>query len=154
MPLDPRVQRFLGLLKAGNPPDARTATVAERRSGLTALMKLGYTPIALPRVEDRTLPGPAGPLQVRVYSPVDDDAPRPGLVYFHGGGLVAGSIDTHDAIARGLAANGSTLPLTPRNSTSTPHGSVSAVIPQAPPWRRPRSRPPPVQEAPHWRCNC
>ncbi len=106
MPLDPRVQRFLGLLKAGNPPDARTATVAERRSGLTALMKLGYTPIALPRVEDRTLPGPAGPLQVRVYSPVDDDAPRPGLVYFHGGGLVAGSIDTHDAIARGLAANG------------------------------------------------
>jgi len=106
VPLDPRVQRFLGLLKAGSPPDARTATVAERRSGLTALMKLGYTPIALPRVEDRTLPGPAGPLPVRIYSPFDDDAPRPGLVYFHGGGLVAGSIDSHDAIARALASNG------------------------------------------------
>ncbi len=106
MPLDPRAQRFLGLLNAGNPPDARKATVAERRNGLTALMKLGSTAIALPRVEDSTLPGPEGPLTVRIYSPVDDDAPRPGLVFFHGGGMVAGSIDTHDAIARSLASNG------------------------------------------------
>ncbi len=106
MPLDPRAQRFLGLLNAGNPPDARTVTVAERRNGLAALMKLGYTSIALPRVEDRTLPGPEGPLPLRIYSPMDDDAPRPGLVFFHGGGLVAGSIDTHDAIARALASRG------------------------------------------------
>jgi acetyl esterase/lipase len=106
VPLDPRVQRFLGLLQAGNPPDARTATVAQRRNGLIALMKLGSTAIAMPRVEDRMLPGPEGPLPVRIYSPVDDDAPRPALVYFHGGGLVAGSIDTHDAIARGLASSG------------------------------------------------
>ncbi len=106
MPLDPRVQRFLGLLKAGNPPDARTATVAERRNGLAALMKLGATTIALPRVEDHVLPGADGTLAVRVYSPVDDEAPRPGLVYFHGGGLVAGSIDTHDGVARALASSG------------------------------------------------
>ena len=106
MPLDPRVQRFLGLLAAGNPPDARTATVAERRHGLTALMKLGYTSIALPRIEDRTLPGPESTLPVRIYSPIDDDAPRPGLIYLHGGGLVAGTIETHDAIARALALHG------------------------------------------------
>jgi acetyl esterase len=106
VPLDSRVQRFLGLLAAANPADARTATVAERRNGLTALMKLGYTASALPRVEDRTVPGPASTLPVRIYSPVDDDSLLPGLIYFHGGGLVAGSVQTHDAIARSLASSG------------------------------------------------
>jgi acetyl esterase len=106
VPLDPRVQRFLGILAAGNPPDARKTSVAERRSGLTALMNLGRTNIAVAQVFDRVLPGPAGSLPVRVYSPVDDAQPLPGLVYFHGGGLVAGSIETHDTIARGLASSG------------------------------------------------
>lgn len=106
MPLDPRVQRFLGLLNAGNPPDARKTTVAERRNGLSALMKLGATSIAVPRIEDTTLPGPEEPLPVRIYSPIDDDSPLPGLIYFHGGGLVAGSIETHDTIARALASSG------------------------------------------------
>ena len=102
MPLDPRVQRFLGILAAGNPPDARKTSVAERRSGLTALMNLGRTNIPVARTEDHVLQGSGGDLKVRVYSPVDDLQPLPGLVYFHGGGLVAGSIDTHDAIARAL----------------------------------------------------
>jgi acetyl esterase len=103
MPLDPRVQRFLGILAAGNPPDVRKSSVAERRAGLTALMNLGRTNIPVARVEDHVLAGPGGDLKVRVYSPVEDLQALPGLVYFHGGGLVAGSIDTHDTIARALA---------------------------------------------------
>ncbi len=111
MPLDPRVQRFLSVLAAGNPPDARKTSVAERRSGLTALMNLGRINIPIARVQDHVLPGPsapgpAGALPVRIYSPVEDAAPLAGLVYFHGGGLVAGSIETHDGIARGLAMSG------------------------------------------------
>jgi acetyl esterase len=105
MPLDPRVQRFLGILAAGNPPDARNTTVAERRKGLSALMALGRTNIPITRVEDRVLPGPAGNLTVRLYSPVEDTTPLPGLIYFHGGGLVAGSIETHDSIARALVVS-------------------------------------------------
>jgi acetyl esterase/lipase len=57
-------------------------------------------------VEDRTLPGPAGALRVRLYSPNNDEI-QPALIYFHGGGLVAGTLDTHDAIARNLARAGS-----------------------------------------------
>ena len=60
MPLDPRVQRFLNLLAAGNPPDARSATVEERRNGLVSLMKFAGPPPALERIEDRALPGPDG----------------------------------------------------------------------------------------------
>jgi acetyl esterase len=102
MPLDPRVKRFLNLLAAGNPPDARSATVEERRAGLKSLMEFANPPIALEQVEDRTLPGPGGTLRVRLYSP-SSAGTLPGLVYFHGGGLVAGSLDTHDCIARALS---------------------------------------------------
>jgi acetyl esterase/lipase len=105
MSLDPRVQRFLNLLAAGNPPDARTATVEERRNGLVSLMKFAGPPPALERIEDRTLPGPDGALRVRLYSPSTAKI-LPGLIYFHGGGLVAGSLDTHDGIGRALCDSG------------------------------------------------
>jgi acetyl esterase/lipase len=102
MPLDPRVKRFLDILAAGNPPDARTATVEERRRGLSALMEFGGPPPAMQQVEECKVPGAAGAISVRVYSP-NDCQEGSGLIYFHGGGLVAGSLDSHDVIARRLA---------------------------------------------------
>ena len=106
MPLEPRVKRFLDILAAGNPPDPRTTSVDARRQGLAALMQLSGPMIALASVEDIVLPLPHASLTARVYSPQGVAAPAPGLIYFHGGGLVAGSIDTHDAIARALAESG------------------------------------------------
>ena len=105
MPLDPRVKRFLNALAAGNPPDMRTATVEERRAGLASLMSFAAPPIALDRIEDRTLSGPGGALHIRIYSPSSGDQ-LPGLIYLHGGGFVAGSVATHDPIARALARSG------------------------------------------------
>src|SRR5271167_3446758 len=106
MPLEPHVKRFLDLLSAGNPPDARGISVEERRKGLAALMKLAGPEVAVGRVEDRTLPGPGGALPVRTYSPLHAEGNLPALIYFHGGGLVAGSVATHDSIARALANSG------------------------------------------------
>jgi acetyl esterase len=105
MPLDSRVKRFLNLLAAGNPPDARQATIAERRTGLAALMKFAGPEVAVDSVDERTLPGPGGAVRMRLYSPVHAEI-LPGLIYFHGGGLVAGTLDTHDSIARALAHAG------------------------------------------------
>ena len=107
MPLDPRVKRFLGLLAAGNPPDAIDTTVEERRRGLAELMKLSGPEVPVGRIEDRTLSLPPGMLAVRIYTPPEPKSELlPGLVYFHGGGLVAGSVQTHDSIARALANSG------------------------------------------------
>jgi len=109
VPLDPRVQRFLGLLAAGQPPNALETTVDERRRGLVELMKFAGPEAAVSRIENRTLPGPDGhPLAVRIYTPLGraESAMLPGLVYFHGGGLVAGTVETHDCIARALANGG------------------------------------------------
>jgi len=53
------------------------------------------------RVEDRAIPGPAGPIGVRIYwPPGHDGAPSPVVLYFHGGGFVVGDLDTHDGSAR------------------------------------------------------
>ena len=107
MPLDPRVRRFLDALAAGKPANALKTSVEERRQGLTELMKLAGPRAAVGRVEDRALPGPAGALGIRIYTPVDAGAGLlPGLIYFHGGGLVAGTVATHDPIGRALANSG------------------------------------------------
>jgi len=70
-------------------------------------MRLSGPPNPVERVEDRTLAGPAGALAVKIYTPLGNSAAAlPGLIYLHGGGLVAGTLATHDPIARALANSG------------------------------------------------
>lgn len=55
------------------------------------------------RVEDRTVGGPAGPINVRIYWPPsvpDGGSGPPVVLFFHGGGFVVGDLDTHDGTAR------------------------------------------------------
>ena len=40
------------------------------------------------------------PLALRLYRPHGESAPMPVLVYFHGGGFVVGSLDSHDGVCR------------------------------------------------------
>jgi acetyl esterase len=104
LPLDPRVKRFLDALAAGKPPDARTVTVAQRRAQLAELMKLGAAAAPAAPSRDLSLAGPGGALAARLYSPTGaHDGLLPAILYLHGGGLVAGSIDTHAPIAQSLS---------------------------------------------------
>jgi acetyl esterase len=105
VPLDPRARRFLDRLAASSPQSALALTANARRAALAELLLgLAGTPPPVGRVEERSLPGPAGPLPLRIYTPAQAAGDViPGFVYFHGGGFVAGSLDTHDAIARSLA---------------------------------------------------
>lgn len=53
------------------------------------------------KVEERQIPGAAGKISVRIYTPrVGGNLPV--LVYFHGGGFVAGNLDTCDVPLRAL----------------------------------------------------
>jgi acetyl esterase/lipase len=102
--LDPHVRRFLDKLAASAPRSTGELSVAERRATLERLLSLGGEPESVAAVEERLVPGPGGPLGIRVYTPAAPRSPvLPGLVFFHGGGLVAGSLDTHDGICRALA---------------------------------------------------
>ena len=61
---------------------------------------LEAAPEAVGSVTARAIPGPAGPMAVRIYRP--KDALRAALVYFHGGGWVVGSLESADASCRAL----------------------------------------------------
>jgi len=55
-------------------------------------------------VEDRQIPGPAGPVDVRIYKPhTDQKSPLPVLVYYHGGGWLFGSVEAVDRAVRLIA---------------------------------------------------
>ncbi len=104
MPIDPHLKRFLERLAAVNPPSALALTVSQRRSALEHLLSFSGSQEPVGGIEDRTVPGPSGALPARLYTPLEAPSPvLPGLLYFHGGGFVAGSVDTHDGICRSLA---------------------------------------------------
>src|SRR5271165_5762624 len=79
-------------------------TLSDRRRSFQNLMNFSGPSGAVVGVAERTVPGPDNPIPVRIYTPEGiSSGHAPGLVYFHGGGLVAGTIDTHDAFCRTLA---------------------------------------------------
>jgi acetyl esterase len=53
-------------------------------------------------IENLRIPGPLGEIPIRVYTP-DAPAPRPAMVYFHGGGWVLCDLDTHEVVCSAIA---------------------------------------------------
>src|ERR1700694_3404726 len=52
-------------------------------------------------IQDGSLSGPLGPIGYRRYRPLGAAADSlPTLVYYHGGGFVIGTIETHDSTCR------------------------------------------------------
>lgn len=104
MPLDPIAKRFLTMMAAAAPGERVRPSPTERRLALAKLMQFARAEAANVTTSDATLPGPAGEIRYRLYSPATDaDTTLPGFVFFHGGGMVAGSIETHDRVAAALA---------------------------------------------------
>lgn len=80
--------------KRPGPPDAVKAVLKNQGKPTT--------PQPVAKVQDTTVPGPAGTVPVRVYTP-DGTGPFPVLVYYHGGGWVIAGIQAYDASCRALA---------------------------------------------------
>ncbi len=104
MPLDPQVQDLLDQMAALNLPPLSALTPDIVRQGIKMQRALlgEQEPEPVARVENRSIPGPAGDIAVRIYTPGEQDS-YPVLVYFHGGGWVICDLDTHDGICRSLA---------------------------------------------------
>jgi acetyl esterase len=104
MPLDPLASRFLAMMATTSPRDRSRPSPEARRQALARLMQFADADVAAVAGTDGSLPGPVGSIAYRLYSPAGAAGePLPGFVFFHGGGMVAGSIETHDCIAAALA---------------------------------------------------
>ena len=104
MPLDPTAKRFLTMMAIAAPGERTRPTAAERRLSLAKLMQFARAEASEVTATDGVFPGPAADIRYRLYAPVAaDNETLPGFIFFHGGGMVAGSIETHDRIAAALA---------------------------------------------------
>ena len=102
MPVDPQVQAYLDQIAALMPPLSTMAPEVIRQAIAMQLEATAEEKEPVAKVEDRTIPGPAGEIPVRIYTP-EGSGPFPVLVFFHGGGWVICNLDTHDGSCRNLA---------------------------------------------------
>lgn len=101
MALHAQCKAFLdGLAALGGPPMHELAPEQARQ--MTLPRELAGEERPLHRVETRSVPGPSGPIPLRVYTPTADQR-LPALIYFHGGGFVLGTLDSSDRPCRELA---------------------------------------------------
>ena len=99
MPLHPQAQQVIEATRALGLPPNHTVSPAEARANAAQRPRGPGPDVA--KVENRSVPGPAGDVPVRIYTP-EGDGPFPILVWYHGGGWVVGNLDSADGTARHL----------------------------------------------------
>jgi acetyl esterase len=98
--LDPQIQAVLEEQAAAGWQPPGEVAVEELRAQSARLAKEQWGELdEVHSVEDTDADG----VPLRIYRPVDTDEPSMALVFFHGGGWVTGSIETHDGPARAIA---------------------------------------------------
>ena len=100
MPLDPDFAAYTARVTAAVPRVADDSPQARRARMEAVIQRFPYPPDDVAR-STHWLSLPGRELMVRLYRPAAGRLPA--LVYLHGGGWVAGSVDTHDGTAAALA---------------------------------------------------
>ncbi|MGB7346258.1 MAG: alpha/beta hydrolase, partial [Pirellulaceae bacterium] len=98
MTLDPQSQAFLAAVAEANAPQWYERELADARKVFNTLPLFGDPP-DVAEVVDENIAGVA----VRIYKPDGDRKSAGIVVFFHGGGWVLGSIESHDVLCRRLA---------------------------------------------------
>ncbi len=104
--LDPRLKTYLKTLETSGRPLLHTLAPVTARTAYREGRQFAVAdpePVAL--VINKNIPGPHGPIPLRIYRPdvFKFDASAPALIYFHGGGWTIGDIETHDSLCRQYA---------------------------------------------------
>ena len=116
MPVDPKLQAILDAGRVLGRKPVELQTPAEARAERAEIMAQ-FVPMpeyADVQVEERAIvtkgQPPEGPeILVRIYTPPATDGPRPVVIYFHGGGWVVCTLETHDPICRALSKETETV---------------------------------------------
>jgi len=106
--LHPQARDVLEEIGGMGLPPKRALDPAAARDDLEALLADRGDAVPLESVRDTAIPGPDAAVPIRIYRPIAD-RPLPVLVYYHGGGWVRGSVETHDPLCRRLAASAECL---------------------------------------------
>ena len=106
--LDRAARRFLDLARASAPDPTSDVALADMRRATEALAVFARGELERDvETRDAILSGGSTKIPVRLYSSRSRrEAILPCLVYFHGGGWLSGSLESHDGLCRALADEG------------------------------------------------
>lgn len=115
MTLDPQAAKILELTAASDAPALGEGTVAEGREAFAKLTSMvGINPPEPRSIQEIEIPGPGGAIRTLVITPHSRrTGPLPVLIYYHGGGWVIGSPETHQREACYYAAHAEAIVLVP-----------------------------------------
>lgn len=103
MPLHPKAQAIVDGVAAMGLPPMETLPIDDQRAAIAGFANFMVPTEDVESVEDVDIPGPEMPIPARIYTPVTGAAPRPVILYFHGGGFCTGDLDLTDPMCRRLA---------------------------------------------------
>ncbi|HEX2782398.1 MAG TPA: alpha/beta hydrolase [Ilumatobacteraceae bacterium] len=102
MPVDPEVEAVLKELAAQGGPPLYELSVDEARTVAEEMVALAGDPIEVGSVRDISIPIDGAAIAARVYTP-KGAGQHPVVMFFHGGGWVICSLDTHDNVCRAIS---------------------------------------------------
>lgn len=110
--LDPQLRDIRERRHARPVPETHAVTPVEARADMEHRLDglTEYTDDAAAEVRTVEIDGPGGPLPIRSYHP-EGDEPHPVVVFYHGGGFVIGSLDTHDNLCHSICDRAGALVL-------------------------------------------
>lgn len=128
--LEPKTQAFIDAVNAQGGKPLYELSYADARKVLEDAQAEEVTKLPAD-VEDKVLPvGPTGEVSVRIYRPTGSKGLLPVVMYFHGGGWILGSKNTHDRLLRDLV-NGTNAAFVFVNYTPSPEAQFPVPIEQA-----------------------
>ena len=101
MLLHPQVAQFLELWKASAAKPMEHSSPLEIRANMCAGIVQDTVARNISSINDQQTPGPGGEIPIRIYRG-SAACPQSAVVFLHGGGWVAGNIQTHDVLCRAL----------------------------------------------------
>ncbi|MFJ2759795.1 alpha/beta hydrolase [Nocardioides sp. NPDC087217] len=104
--LDPQVRDLLASLSKAPPALPWDVPIASYRSAGEKLAALAGLPNSRCDARDIVIDLPGRSIGARIYRPKGPVGSLPGVVYFHGGGFVRGSLESHDSLCRELSVRG------------------------------------------------
>jgi acetyl esterase/lipase len=126
--LDPGVRLLLEAIAALNdPPLERLSPKDARKAAAEGIKPVGGRPEPVRLIENLEIPGPQGQIPIRIYTP-DTPAPRPAMVYFHGGGWVVCDLDTHDVVCSAIARRSGAVVISVDYRLAPEHKFPAAVV--------------------------
>jgi acetyl esterase len=137
-PIDSSLAQLLGELAEQGliSPDPMAMPIGQARVGnVRYLMHLGAGAAEVASIVLRDIPGPAGPVPAKIIRPHGADIPAPGLLYLHGGGFAFGDLETHEGLARELAARSSAVVVMPHYRRTPEHPFPAAYEDSLAAWR-------------------